>query len=83
VVQLSSQLSCLNPGESELTQLSGNIKNGSIRVPGGGDYLSDVVRAGKDEKECGKRENEREAVMRDLADEEYDGRFHVAAMATL
>jgi len=52
-------------------------------VPGGGDHLSDVVRAGKDEKECGKRENEREAMMRDLADEECGGRFHVAAMATL
>ena len=83
MVQLSSQLSCLNPGQPELTQLSGNIKNGSIRVPGGGDHLSDVVRAGKDEKECGKRENEQEAMMRDLADEECDGRFHVATMATL
>ena len=78
MVQLSPQLSCLNPGESELTQLSGNIKNGSIRVPGGGDYLSDIVRAGKDEKECGKRENVLEAMMRDLADgEECGGRLHV------
>lgn len=41
-------------------------KNGSIRMPDGGDFLSGVERVGKKEKECGKRENEREAMRREL-----------------
>lgn len=46
-------------GQCELGKVRAKerAKDGSIRVQGSGNYLSDVVRAGKNKKECGKREN--------------------------
>jgi len=37
-------------------------KGRNVPVPGSSDYLSDVMQVGKDRKECGKQENEREAM---------------------
>jgi len=46
-------------GQCELRKVRAKerVKNGSIRVPGSGDHLSDIVRADKNKKEGGKREN--------------------------
>jgi len=66
-------------GQCELGKVRAKerAKDGSIRVQGSGDYLSDVVRAGKNKKECGKRENGQEAMRRDLVEEEdCGGRLH-------
>ena len=41
-----------------------DAKNGSVRVPGSGDYLSDAVQARKKEKEYRKRETEWEVIDR-------------------
>ena len=63
---------------------NGDAKNGSVRVPGSGDYLSDAVQARKKEKEYRKREAEWEVIDRGQKgnDKRTRGWFHGAVRAT-